>query len=191
MTPAKKKSQPKRRLADVHPELAETGPRQIRKDRTPKQEDRSARPQTYLERVRAKITARGKQKYLGFTFAELIVSVSIIATLGTISTISIMGLSGSARDAVRVSDMTSISDGLTLYYTLNSAYPKPSNPTAVTYSGATAWTQGTFGDSAMMQVEQNGMIRISAKPLDPLMKTEYAYSLTTESREYSLMANYE
>lgn len=191
MAPEKKQNHPKRRLSDIHPELAESGPRKIRKERVVAPQERSVRPPTYLERVRAKITARGKQKYLGFTLTELIVTVSIIATLATISSISVMGVFGSARDSVRVTDITNLSNSLDLYYTLNSSYPKPSNPTSVSYSGAVAWSQGTVGDSVLTSLERNGMVQISTKPLDPLLKSEYAYSLTSESREYSLMANYE
>lgn len=191
MAPQKKKAQPKRRLSDIHPELAESGPRKIRKERTIAPQDRSARPQTYLERIRAKITARGKQKYLGFTLTELVVTVSIVATLATISTISVMGISGSARDAIRVTDLTTITNGIDLHYTLNNSYPKPSNPVSVTYSGASAWTQGTFGESTIREIERNSMVHMSGNPVDPLLKTEYVYSLTSESREYSIMANYE
>ena len=69
-------------------------------------------------------------------------------------------------------------------------YPAPSGAISVTFSGATIWNQGTAGDSVIAGIS-NGGVKISKKPVDPLSSAEYAYSVTSETREYSLMANYE
>ncbi len=44
----------------------------------------------------------------GFTLAELIVVITILAILGTIAFISLQGYTKDARDGVRVADMTNI-----------------------------------------------------------------------------------
>lgn len=48
------------------------------------------------------------RKLSAFTLVELIVTISILAILGTIGIISLLGYQNSARDSVRVSDIKSI-----------------------------------------------------------------------------------
>lgn len=87
-----------------------------------------------------------KQGSIGFTLTELIVVISILAILGLIAFISIAGYVSSARDAVRASDISNLSQGIELVATKNGTYPTPDNAFIVTYSGGSVWSQGTAGN---------------------------------------------
>ena len=103
---------------------------------------------------------------------------------------SLGGFSGNARDGSRVSDLANLSKGLDLSYVKSGVYPTPTSATGITYSGAVAWYQGTAGDSVVNLMSAAG-IKSSKKPVDPLSNSEYGYSLTAETREYALRADYE
>lgn len=116
-----------------------------------------------------------------FTLVELIVVITILAILGTISFISLLGFQRSAREAARISDLNTIAKALDFFYTDNSYYPDSSNSFAITFSGSTAWNQGTFWEDT-----QKVARRISEVPTDPLTGNEYAYSITNTRQEYEL-----
>ncbi|MFZ4462032.1 MAG: hypothetical protein ACOYN2_06095 [Patescibacteria group bacterium] len=72
------------------------------------------------------------------------------------------------------------------------SYPQPDNQFAVTYSGATVWTQGTVG-SGVIRVMGAGVSGggLNTTPLDPLSKTEYKYSVLAYGNSYQIGASYE
>lgn len=125
-----------------------------------------------------------------FTLVELIVVITILVILGTIAFVSLGDYAGTARDGSRVSDLANLSKGLDLFYVKNGSFPDPSGAISVTYSGAAIWRQGTAGESIANIILSAGA-KLSKMPVDPLSKAEYAYSITTETKEYSLRGDYE
>ncbi|MDA9129089.1 fibrinogen-like YCDxxxxGGGW domain-containing protein [Candidatus Gracilibacteria bacterium] len=123
-----------------------------------------------------------KNKKYGFTLVELIIVVTILAILGTISVVYFDEYLGSARDATRIADVTQISIALDVHSTNTGSFPEPSNPTNITYSGALAWTQGTFGMSVLQELRNMGQ----DVPVDPLHENQYNYSVSSTGREYQI-----
>ena len=89
------------------------------------------------------MTTKIKNK-LGFTLIELIVVITILAILGTIAFIALQGYSKSARDTVRVSDISRIKTSLELFKIESATYPDPTDGQVITYNEVEAWTQGSF-----------------------------------------------
>lgn len=123
----------------------------------------------------------GTQALSGFTLVELLVVISILAILGTIGFLSLRGMSDSARDSTRLSDIKNLTSSLGYYLTQNGVVPHPSGETVITYSGSTAWYQGTFGTSVIVPLGNP-----SKRPVDPLLGTEYTYSVTNDESQYQL-----
>jgi len=61
----------------------------------------------------------------GFTLVELLVVISIIATLTAILLPNFMGARERARDAQKIQDAFAIKNALRMYYNDNQAYPIP------------------------------------------------------------------
>ncbi|MDD3302141.1 MAG: prepilin-type N-terminal cleavage/methylation domain-containing protein [Candidatus Gracilibacteria bacterium] len=121
------------------------------------------------------------KKIKGFTLVELIVTIVILIILGTISIISFEGYTKNSRDSVRIADLSLMRKTLELYITKVGTYPTPTNSVDITYSGSLIWKQGTFGESTFINVE-----KLDKLPLDPLVNTEYTYSITKAGTEYEL-----
>jgi hypothetical protein len=60
-------------------------------------------------------------------------------------------------------------------------YPTPTNSVAITYSGATVWNQGTFGDTVKANLSKLDRI-----PVDPTSNRQYSYSVLAASNQYQL-----
>lgn len=118
----------------------------------------------------------------GFTLVELIVVITILSILATIGFIYVNGNLWEARDAKRISDIENITGALELYITDNGILPDPSEFVNITYSGATAWKQGTFGESVIIDMKSLW----SDIPVDPLFENEFSYSVTSTNREYQI-----
>jgi len=121
-----------------------------------------------------------KQKQ-AFTLVELIVVITILAILWTIAFISLQWYSRDSRDSVRISDMSSIKTTLELFHLWAGKYPITTDGTPVLYSWTEAWTQGSFWESTVTNVEKFDKI-----PTDPLMDREYVYSVTHSKQEYEI-----
>jgi prepilin-type N-terminal cleavage/methylation domain-containing protein len=67
----------------------------------------------------------------GFTLVELLVTISIIATLTAILLPNFMGARQKATDSQKIQDMTSIKNALRMYYNDNQNYPLGSGITNV------------------------------------------------------------
>ncbi|MCP4524019.1 MAG: BspA family leucine-rich repeat surface protein [Candidatus Gracilibacteria bacterium] len=116
-----------------------------------------------------------------FTLVELIVVITILAILATVAFISFQGYAQTARDSKRLTDMKSMEKVLGLYFVTQGNYPLPVGAQNVTFSGATAWSQGAFGTTAYTNQTSLGEV-----PVDPLTKMPYAYSITNTKVEYQL-----
>nr|MDD3719732.1 prepilin-type N-terminal cleavage/methylation domain-containing protein [Candidatus Gracilibacteria bacterium] len=118
-----------------------------------------------------------------FTLVELIVVITILAILGSIAFISLQSYTKNARDGQRLSDINNIRKNLELFLTEKGFYPTPDNGVNITYSGSTAWIQGTVGDNVIKNLQ-----KLNKKPTDPLTQNEYTYSITNLKTEYQIGA---
>ena len=108
-------------------------------------------------------------KKRGFTLIELLVVIAIIGLLSTLSVVALGTARERARDAVRLSDLRTISIALELYYNENSAYP----------TAATAVTLGA-GNYACLNVsgwDATGCTTpyLESVPVDP-GSNDYSYT---------------
>lgn len=69
-----------------------------------------------------------------FTLVELVVVIAIIGILSVLGLMGYSGYSESARDAVRLSHMGTISQTLEEYAKKNAHYPSPDNATSIAWS---------------------------------------------------------
>lgn len=76
-----------------------------------------------------------KHKSYGFTIVELLIVIVVIAILAAISVVAYSGISASARDAQRSSDIAALTKALELYYIDNGQYP----PGSWAYSDNANW----------------------------------------------------
>lgn len=76
-----------------------------------------------------------------FTLVELIVTISILAILGTIAFVSFLQYHSSARDTIRLSDTRLIERSLEVHYLEHQSYPDPSDFVEITFRGQPIWKQ--------------------------------------------------
>jgi len=93
------------------------------------------------------------------------------------------GYSQSAREATRISDLTTIEKALVFFHTTENYFPEPTDFINITYSGSLAWKQWVFGEDTRLVVG-----RIDESPRDPLTDNLYAYSVTNNRQEFELWA---
>ena len=123
-----------------------------------------------------------KNRLFGFTLIELLVTMTILAIIGTISALYILWNLSETRDSKRISDFAIIEKSFDIFFTKSSRYPVPDNGTDLTYSGATVWTQGVFGEG----VNTNLWVFGKDFPKDPRYEVEYTYSVINTGDEYQL-----
>ncbi|EKE27957.1 MAG: hypothetical protein ACD_3C00120G0004 [uncultured bacterium (gcode 4)] len=112
-----------------------------------------------------------------FTLVELIVVIVILAILATITFLSFSSQSGSARDAVRLSDIANIRSGLELRQGMTGILPLPANPKTYTW-WATA--TGVSGVTITEWTVNNSILSaLSAWVKDPSWG-EYKYSTISQ-----------
>ena len=116
-----------------------------------------------------------------FTLVELIVTITILAILGTIGFLSVQNYTVYSRDVVRATDLKNIKSVLEYTYTESWQYPVADSWTWITFSGWLVWTQWTFWKKA-----KRASKRLYKVPVDPLTGNEYTYSVLNTNSEYEL-----
>jgi len=117
-----------------------------------------------------------------FTLIELIIVITILAILATIAFMSFQGYMKQSRDAVRVSDLTSASKGLTIFFTKSWMYPETESGVLISKSGNPIGYQWHLWENAVRSIKMNTV------PIDPVDLTKYTYSTNETKTKYQLMA---
>lgn len=123
-----------------------------------------------------------KRNYIGFTLVELVVTMTVVAILGTIATVYVFDSLWKSRDSARVTSINQIIQNMDLFKVDAGRYPEPDNIVVVTHSGAELWKQGEFWPSASQSLGVYG----SDYPQDPLYEHNYTYSVTNNNTEYQI-----
>lgn len=105
--------------------------------------------------------------------------VTILAILWALGFISFNGYSKDARNSYRISDMKIIEKALWLHITTQWALPLPDDGITISYTWWLVWTQWNFWESVRIETQ-----RVSNIPLDPSFNIPYAYSVTSNRRQY-------
>ena len=113
---------------------------------------------------------------------ELVVTMTLVAILGTIATIYVFDSFGKSRDGARITSFSQIEKNMGLFKVNLWRYPEPDNFVSVTFSGAELWKQWEFGAG----VSQTLWVYGSEYPQDPLYEHNYTYSTTNDSNEYQI-----
>jgi len=116
-----------------------------------------------------------------FTFVELIVVIVILAIIWVIWFYTLNTNIEWARDSSKITALNNIKTTLINYKINKWFYPTPSNHIDVTYSWSTVWSQWTFWKDVSEKVDWS-----KEKILDPYTKNEYAYSITSNKKEFQL-----
>lgn len=124
------------------------------------------------------------QKPLAFTFAELVVWLSILVILTTVAFLSFSGNISTSRDTKRQTDIASIESALKLYKQKRGTYPAPWSSFDITNS----WTIV----AKQWKLDQNVQLNtLDELPTDPKIKAPYTYSTTRNRQEFELAATLE
>lgn len=129
-------------------------------------------------------TRHYKKSSKGFTFIELIISISILAILSILWFISYSKNLEDTRDWERESDILYISNALKLHKTKRWNYPTPWDK----FNIVNSWTL------VAIQWKMNTGVVISTiqeLPLDPYVNIPYIYSISRNNQEFQLSATLE
>jgi len=122
-----------------------------------------------------------KKNKKAFTLVELIVVITILAILWTIAFISLQGYSKSARNSVRISDLSSIDKQLELYYIKAWNLPIPDDYIEIYAS----WTLIGYQGYAWKRVLD--LIWVFNWWKDPLDDEYYTYMTDLNRKNYQIM----
>ena len=121
----------------------------------------------------------------GFTLVELIVVISILVILGTIGFLSVGSYLASARDTVRISDISHLAVALDWYKLRVGGYPSVSRDfpnKTVTYLGSEVFSEGVIWDSFIRILGS-----IVKTPVDPKYTSVfYDYWVLSWGRGYQI-----
>lgn len=121
-----------------------------------------------------------KNNLKAFTFVELIVVMIIVVILSTIGFVSYTSYLEWVRDTSRISQLTSLYDGIELEWT-QWALPLPSDYESVRANTQEIAYQGYVGEAIIEQ------IGLKQGWIDPKDKTYFSYYLTSDRRFFQLM----
>lgn len=118
-----------------------------------------------------------------FTLVELIVTITILAVLGTIWIISFKSYTSWARDSKRTTDVTNIAKQLSIQYSNVGKYFSPSNnKVTLTASWKILWYQWYLDESIANKINISNDIK------DPLSNTLYTYSTNEKQDRFQLLS---
>lgn len=86
--------------------------------------------------------------FAGFTLAELIVVITVLAILATVGFVALSGYSSDARDSARLSEIGMVSKAVELSNVRNGKYPMPVASESI---ALTAFTGGVSGNAIVTQ----------------------------------------
>lgn len=110
-------------------------------------------------------------KRRGFTFVELLVSVSIVAVLAAIGAVAYSSTSRRSRDTKRTADIQSIRSALEIYRSEVDNYPN--------------LLPGGGGCITSTQIENAGVVYLNPIPIDPINNATYCYRYTRGASPYT------
>ena len=120
----------------------------------------------------------------GFTLAELVVVISILAVLSTISFLYFADNISATRDTKRLSDIAWVETALKSYKQTKWSFPFPWEYFNITNNG--------FVVAHQWKLDKNVRLSTLEKlPEDPKNKTPYIYSITHTKQEFQLAATLE
>ncbi len=117
----------------------------------------------------------------GFTLPELMVSMSIIGTIGAMSADKLNSLIPTARDTQRQANIRQVQTALEIYHLYNNAYPSTGNCSQPTEKG---WDILEKELSNKNGKEKD--IYIPTFPNDPLNNNEYYFSYCSNGEIYKI-----
>lgn len=116
-----------------------------------------------------------KTNQKGFSLTELMITISIISTLGTVSAAKLDGALSATRDANRKMNIRQVQTALELYYDDNLSYPE--------YQGSSSDASWSALKSALENPEKQ---YISALPNDPLSKDKYIFKYWSDGDKFKI-----
>lgn len=125
--------------------------------------------------------AKNKKNNKGFTLPELMVSMSIIGTIGAMSADKLTSLIPTARDAQRQANVRQVQTALEIYHLYNNSYPKTGNCNEPTKTGWNILEKELSNKSG-----KEKEIYIPRFPSDPLNNNEYYFSYCSNGEIYKI-----
>jgi len=125
-----------------------------------------------------------KKTRAGFSFVELVVSISILTILSAISFVSFGQYLKNSRDSQRITDISSIKLALKIHRQRYGVLPPPANAVAIQTGSLVVASQWVLDDTV-------GVMGLGTAPKDPKALGAYLYSISANRREYQISATLE
>ncbi len=137
--------------------------------------------ETQIIKKEKNIFMSSAKKSKGFTLVELIIVITILAILATVAFISFKNYNNTARDSVRVTDIKTIFEWLSIYKVKSWIYPLPNNPTQISAGNNILTYQGEISKGIKQLISLNG------KWTDPKDATNYVYAVDATQQKWQLL----
>ncbi|MBW7954555.1 prepilin-type N-terminal cleavage/methylation domain-containing protein [Candidatus Gracilibacteria bacterium] len=126
------------------------------------------------------------KKRCAFTLVELVIVITILSILAIIGFISYSNYIKTTRDSVRLSNINNIINGLESLLIKTSKYPLPEGTLLTgTINNNNIFYKGVFGN------ELASFVGFNKTPLDPLLKTNYIYSVSYNKKDFQIGTDFE